>query len=522
MTRARWMHIIVVTLMTGLLILTSSGYTENSTEPKAEVPEAGTLALGELLPAFPTEGKWFGGTPLTVEALKGKVTLLYFLSPGCPSCDAFSPHLLRLMLRHNDALQVVGITFATEQHAKDYARDAIAKHPVFHDADRSYTNRLIGKVNLFPYVAILDRDARLQWFGRAKFHAHVTREVLRVLDPEAAADADAALPIPPKQYALVIARSTAHRGTDLPAPTRDAADLATLLTPHFEEVVLLSDATGQPASRHPTPSNIRAALDRLAEQAGEEGAVLIYYAGDANLVLLQGRERVDLMLAVDGSAMMINHFSAILNRHHVGKRLMILDVNQAGRVFDDIEDALNAGVPDLPLLFSAARHDHSHLVLCPDQRETALFSFLLRRELAREPVSPEALFCRIRDAMSAWTRHDGRLQSPMQTLRESPYAAFRIRASEEEPAANSETPPETDLPEHTEADAGNADSSKPTEVTDPIDPPETDAAPNAVLPATDDSKSADRGKEPDTTDEATSSAHTVEVTLPHPPPPAGD
>lgn len=458
--RIRVCHLMIVAIVAGLA-WTVPAQAEGSSDAKVEVPEGGMLALGNPIPAFPTGGTWFGGDPLTVEDLKGKVTILYFLTPGCPSCDEFSPHLLRLMLRHPDDLQVVGITFAGERHAQTYARDAIARHPVYHDPGREYTNRLIGRINIFPYVAILDRDARMQWFGRAKFHAHVTRELERVLDPDTAAAPEAALPVPAKQYALVIGRSTAHRGTSLPAPARDAADLAALLTPHFEEVVLLTDARGQPATSQPTPGNIRDTLNRLAETAGKEGAVLIYYAGDANLVLLQGRERVDLMLALDGPTMMINHFSAILNRHGVANRLMLIDVNQGGRVFDNIEDALNAGVPDMPVLFSAARHDHAYVVQCPEGRATSLFSFLLRRELGRGAVSPEMLFRRIRDGMSAWSRHDGRMQSPMQIRRDSEYAAFRIRASDDpapDPAADSSDEP--DAPDDSN-DPGDASTATP-------------------------------------------------------------
>ena len=143
------------------------------------------LQPGDAVPEFPADAEWHAGGAQKIGDFGGKKALvLYFAKPGCPSCDDFAPHLYRLLLKNADALRVVMVApgmYPSVDVANYAANRKLGDYPVMRDAGMQWAPRFIGKVDKFPYVAIVAADGKLAWYGRAKFHEQITAEVDRAL-----------------------------------------------------------------------------------------------------------------------------------------------------------------------------------------------------------------------------------------------------------------------------------------------------------------------------------------------------
>lgn len=130
-------------------------------QPQGVVHEARPAA-----PALRDTGAWFNSTPLTIEALRGKVVLVDFWTYDCINCQRHLPHVSQWAEKYKDrGLVVIGVhtpEFAFERKTEN-VRDAIArlriKHPVVQDNDygswRSFGNQY------WPADYLIDREGRL-------------------------------------------------------------------------------------------------------------------------------------------------------------------------------------------------------------------------------------------------------------------------------------------------------------------------------------------------------------------------
>ncbi|MCI0856658.1 MAG: redoxin domain-containing protein, partial [Chloroflexi bacterium] len=89
--------------------------------PLDESDEDSYVAISDTLPEapeFPGGHTWFNvGSPLTIEALRGKVVLLDFWTSGCINCQQIVPDLTRLEEEYGDAFVVIGV------HSGKYDRE---------------------------------------------------------------------------------------------------------------------------------------------------------------------------------------------------------------------------------------------------------------------------------------------------------------------------------------------------------------------------------------------------------------
>jgi thiol-disulfide isomerase/thioredoxin len=345
-----------------------------------------------------------------------------FLIPECGSCDAFAPHLKRLEIMKRKDLAIVGISWASRREIHTYVKKRLGKYPILQDPRRAYSNRYIGRVVKFPYLAVLDRQGKLSWFGRGKFHAQVTREVDRAIGGAPAMPKDK----PEKSYALLFGAGKTEHGIALRCPANDIALLDKTLKPRFTEVktLLPCDEKG----KSPTLAQVKEALKEMAEKAGEKDLLFCYYSGDGTPVTVDVQKK-DLKLQLSDGQITMSEIHAILKESKAGYRFFSLDIGQDGdgrSALEDIADEVEAHLPDLPILLSAARYDKSAILYgCKDGKSHTLYCSELAKHLG-SACSPYSLFRNVRDGMSIWSRQTGRLQSPFILSRKSKYAAFHL------------------------------------------------------------------------------------------------
>lgn len=396
----------------------------------ATVPAEGLVKVGSQAPAFPARSRWYGGDAVTLESLRGKVVLLYFLIPECGSCDAFAPHLKRLAIMKRKDLAIVGISWASRRELGKYLRKRLGKYPILQDPRRAYSNRYIGQVVKFPYLALLDKEGKLAWFGRGKFHAQVTREIDRLLGkgvptPER---------VPAKIHALVFGNDKSRMNVTLSCPKGDIAAVAEALRKRQGEVTVLSP--GGAEDQLPTVARVKETVARMAEAAGETDALLLYYSGDGE-PLNPGVQKADLRLQLADGTLTLTELREMLGQSKATSRLVFVDVGHDDNysvALQDIAAELETQLPDLPVLLSAARYDKSTILYKADGRRT-LFRDLLVKQL-NTAWSPYELFRTLRDGMSEYSRNNKRLQTPFLLSRKSSFSEWKL------PAVTAEAPAE--------------------------------------------------------------------------------
>ena len=114
-------------------------------ETKARVPRYALTALD--------------GTPISPDALRGKVVLVNFWATWCLPCRAEMPLLQRMFERHRDAgLVVVGLSVdrGSEESVRGFLRDRSVTYPVaMVGAD---VERAFGGVRGYPTSMLIDRS----------------------------------------------------------------------------------------------------------------------------------------------------------------------------------------------------------------------------------------------------------------------------------------------------------------------------------------------------------------------------
>ncbi len=368
------------------------------------------LRPGDPAAEIPANIEWFGGKAVKLEDYKGKkAVILYFLLPGCGSCDHFAPHLYRLALQNKDDVAVVGLTaHPKKDEVEEYAKKRVGDYPVAYFADKGFVARYIGNISQFPYLVIIGKDGLIKWMGRGKFHEQVTEELERALGRKAEAVDIAA----GKRSALVV--SVPQGLGPLKAPAAEGAAVAQALTKAgYDKVVVL----GNGGSGKATPETVKAALNQLGAAAGPQDAVMFFFTGDAKQVNLGGERRGIELLLEQGELPLGDLHAATLGSLQGKQTLWVLDANQEDSSMPEWEDLggpVSAELPGVSLLLAGARYDRSH-VLEGSPAGTVFGKLFL--EALQAPCGKQDLnsFWRyLREEMGAWSRgtEKGILQSP--------------------------------------------------------------------------------------------------------------
>ena len=368
---------------------------------------AAELQVGDVAQDFPQQNMWFGGDKVSLSANIGKkATLIYFMKPGCGSCDKFAPHLYRLLLQNKDELVVVGVTEYPADQINEYLLKRIGDYPIVQDPDRSFINKYIGSITKYPYVALIDKQGKLAWYGRGKFHSQVTEEVNRVLGKT---ESPECLNPEGKKYALVSGVGYSELvGNRLPTPENNAQ----LVAEGF-------DAAGYAATElligsELTADALLAGVKQLAEETGAGDSAVFYFSGDAKPVpQADGSIDLKLYLATESISLrqIVTEFTAVA----AGKNLLVMiDGNtekSSLKIWEDIAADVGKGLPGVTVILAAARWDRSMLNTTGDNTN---FSEMLSREIesSAPDMTPYQLWRALRDRMSQWSRPQGILQSP--------------------------------------------------------------------------------------------------------------
>lgn len=394
------------------------------------------LQVGDKVPEFPATAEWhFGGEQKLHDFAGKKALALYFASPGCPSCDEFAPHIYRLLLKNADALRVIMVSptmYSSADVASYVARRQLGDYPVMRDADNSFAPRFIGKIDKFPYLAIVSADGKLAWFGRAKFHAQITEEINRALGKNAPEAGPGLLENSP---AFLLAGAAVSHALNAPlkSPAKDCAALADVLQKREIAVALCPEENGKitvAGLREAWKGFVSVPEKPVAEkdasgETGEKNAraprkLVFFYSGDAAAEVLDAEKSDILLRLADGNLAL----SALVKEMPADAELtVIIDSMHADRfagmsakdaddfLFPDIIKPVGQALPGVGVMLAAARWDMS--LLADENAGGTLFAKTLAEELAKEKVPGAAELWRvIRDRMADCGRISGVQQSP--------------------------------------------------------------------------------------------------------------
>ncbi len=365
------------------------------------------LSIGDTAVDFPEGNKWFGGDKVSLkDNIDNKVTLLYFMKPGCGSCDKFAPHLYRLLLKHKEDLTVVGVTEFSDDKIEEYLVKRVGDYPIIQDKDRSFMNQYIGVINKYPYVAIIDKEGKLSWFGRGKFHSHVTDEVERALNKS-----KDSVPVNSDGTKRALVVGVDYSGLSLnklSAPESNAELIAKSFVDagYTESMLLRGDET--------TTETLTSDIAKLATDSKSGDSAVFFFSGDAK-PLKQSDGSIDLELYFsDSSISLKNLVGKFIRASECKNLLVVVDANNENstlEIWEDIAADVGKAIPEATIILSAARWDRSML----DESGTkTIFSEMFAESIANSTsvLTPYKLWKNIRDEMSIWSRPSGILQSP--------------------------------------------------------------------------------------------------------------
>lgn len=387
------------------------------------------LRIGDPAPDIPAS-LWSSDPGPNISELRGKVVMLYFLAPGCPACDSFQTPLDGWKRDFGSQLVVIGIADGGRSKLNSYARSKNFR--CISDPGRQVMGRYIGTINRYPYVAIIDVNGQISWYGRGKFHGQVEEEIKRAL--RGTAEPKVASKITGKRRAVVVGVGKKPVGQlILAAPREDAQAFSDLLAARhgFAEVTILIDDPVLPPERQPTGANIKSALEAMAGASGPGDGMIFFFSGEG-VQQNVGLGKRDIMLqAADYPSprglLTLYKVREILNQSQCPNKLVIIDTchedTSRPKLYENIARELGKHLDGMPLLLSAARGDKSNHVSRPGSpggRQT-LFSWLLINGLEGNAdqngdgvIVNDELFRHIREGMSNWSRRTrtGVLQTP--------------------------------------------------------------------------------------------------------------
>lgn len=407
-----------MTLLRGIIIYLLSWCAINAND---------LLSIGETVPEIPSNAVILTDDEMAKiyasDTADSRLLLLYFAKSGCPSCDEFAPHLARLLLKYEDemrALIVIPGMYPQSEAAKYAAERTLSETPIIYDAGKNFAPRFIGKIDKFPYVALVANDGKLCWYGRAKFHEQITDEVERALGKKTVANATTAA----ENFAAIVIGAKNARGLYSPllSPEFDSTAIAKTLSATDN---LINDAAQL------TAENI---LSKVREITASK--VLLFFSGEAKARKIDD-EKTDLLLQLPHGEISLTAIAATLREKYdaenagsddapitsARKITFIIDACQEDglkyldekriddKLFGDIVAEFGRALPDATIILSAARWDKS--LLAEKNRGGTLFAKFLNEELTENKLrAPEELWRNLRDKMANVARRTGELQSP--------------------------------------------------------------------------------------------------------------
>jgi thiol-disulfide isomerase/thioredoxin len=136
--------------------------------------------------------RWLGGTPLTLETLRGKVVLVEFWTFACSNCQNVEPYVKAWHAKYQaEGLAVIGVhcpEFARERELSNqraYLREHAIAYPVLVDNGfrtwRAYGNRY------WPAIYLIDKRGRIRHVAIGEGRYAETEAQIRALLAEPAA-----------------------------------------------------------------------------------------------------------------------------------------------------------------------------------------------------------------------------------------------------------------------------------------------------------------------------------------------
>jgi thiol-disulfide isomerase/thioredoxin len=138
-------------------------------------------AVGQRIVELRLEPLTGGGSPVSIDDLQGKVTLINFWGPWCPPCRREFPHLQELEqhFRDNPRFQFLSISCSggpgSDEHmgpqTAEFLDEQRANFPTYRDPDQQFARHLMQVARLddfvFPTSLVVDQQGTIRglWLG---------------------------------------------------------------------------------------------------------------------------------------------------------------------------------------------------------------------------------------------------------------------------------------------------------------------------------------------------------------------
>jgi thiol-disulfide isomerase/thioredoxin len=144
---------------------------------------ANHIGVGQPVVAFDLEPLTGEGEPLSIDDLKGQVTLVNFWGPWCGPCRVETPVLMEVVQHHKSAkkFQFVSVSCSFDpsdeadlaEHTLAFQDDLNVKFPTWHDPTLATRNSLMESAGMnsfaYPTTIVIDQSATIRgiWPGYA-------------------------------------------------------------------------------------------------------------------------------------------------------------------------------------------------------------------------------------------------------------------------------------------------------------------------------------------------------------------
>lgn len=386
--------------------------------------EPSFVPFGKAPPPFPVPTSWEGTAPLTLKNLRGKAVLIYIFVPEikCGSCDATILHLQRLNLRYGKRLQILATAKTTPDVLKRYAEKWRGKIPMMQDPGGSYIRSLMGKLTMYPYVALLDTDGRLAWMGRDEPHSEISARVAHLLKPEKEKAGSRYRVFRRLGVSIGLAADPLTEAK-LPTALDDARLMARYMRKtSFTTSALMIDNGKADTPLYPSVKHITNYLELMNRQARAGDDLIVYYSGQLLSFKGPSGKKELALLGADKENLglvRLSEVARLLVKPGV-RHLLIADIahdKATGTALEKEIRTFRAQFPDLNALFSCNPGARSHRL---DKARHSLFASYLQSGLSGAAdrngnawLETSELYRYIQMQLHDWGRKSGTFQVPI-------------------------------------------------------------------------------------------------------------